>query len=573
MKDEAGFQLIMREGVPPDQVTGRRPPPPPVAEDARENNLHIFRNAEVRLRDGVRIFVDIYRPAGTARVQDLPVILGWSPYGKHNTRDQLPWPEADVGRGWISQYTAFEAPDPAFWCEHGFAVVYADPRGCWYSQGEQRHGGQGEAEDCFDLIHWLEQQPWCNGRVGMSGVSYLTAIQWQVAALRPAPLAAINPWEGFSDWYREFALHGGIPETSFVPRGCANLQWSTTRTEDTPANIAAHPLHDAYWRSKEVALEQITAPAWVVASWADQGLHTRGTLEGYRRIGSRQKWLEVHGRKKWHYYYRPDNLERQFQFFAHFLRHSSRIVPAWPRVRIEVRERANEGAIRSETAWPIADTQYQRLYLEAGTGYAGTLRAAPATGESTCRYDPLSVEGCAQFDYRFDADTETTGTMVLHAWVQALGADDMDLFVAIHKLDATGHFVPFIFYSMCEDGPVALGWLRVSHRALDAAQSRQDLPVHPHDREQPLAAGDIVPVDIEIWPSSTMFHAGETLRLVIKGRDTVQPSVPNAPFARHEHTRNRGLHVIHAGGRYDSYLQIPVIPPRPDRTPAQEPTA
>jgi predicted acyl esterase len=135
----------------------------------------------------------------------------------------------------------------------------------------------------------------------------------------------------------------------------------------------------------------------------------------------------------------------------------------------------------------------------------------------------------------------------------------MDLFVAIHKLDAEGRYVPFIFYSMCEDGPVALGWLRASHRALDKARSRPERPMHPHDCEERLAAGDIVPVDIEIWPSSTHFKAGETLRLVIMGRDTVRPSVPNAPFALHEHTRNRGVHVIHAGGRYDSYLQIPVL--------------
>jgi hypothetical protein len=115
---------------------------------------------------------------------------------------------------------------------------------------------------------------------------------------------------------------------------------------------------------------------------------------------------------------------------------------------------------------------------------------------------------------------------------------------------------------MSEDGPVALGWLRASHRALDVARSRPDMPVHPHDHEQLLATGEVVPVDIEIWPSSTRFEAGETLRLVVMGRDTVKPSVPNAPFALHEKTRNRGTHVIHAGGRFDSYLQIPVIPRR-----------
>jgi predicted acyl esterase len=559
MDPGARFDLIMRAGVPPGQVVGRTPPPQPQPHETRGDGLRILRNAEVRLRDGVRIFVDIYRPSGSSRGQNIPAILGWSPYGKHNTRDHLLWPEADVEKGWISQHTAFEAPDPVFWCERGFAVVYADPRGCWYSEGEQRHGGQGEAEDCFDLIEWLASQSWCNGRIGMSGVSYLTSIQWQVAALRPKALAAINPWEGFSDWYREFALHGGIPETSFVPRGCANLQWSTTRTEDTPANIAAHPLHDAYWRSKEIALEQITAPAWVVASWADQGLHTRGTLEGYRRIGSRQKWLKVHGRKKWRYYYQPDSLSRQHDFFSHFLRRPGKIIPAWPRVRIEVRERANIGVMRDETVWPLADTRHQRLHLDAGDPEAGLLSAIPVAEQSTSTYDPRSADGRAVFDLRFETTTEVTGGMVLHAWVEAIGADDMDLFVAIHKLDAEGRYVPFVFYSMAEDGPVALGWLRTSHRALDNTRTRPDQPVHVHEQEERLAPGEIVPVDIEIWPSSTRFNAGETLRLVVMGRDTVRPSVPNAPFALHEHTRNRGVHVIHAGGRYDSYLQIPVV--------------
>ena len=148
--------------------------------------------------------------------------------------------------------------------------------------------------------------------------------------------------------------------------------------------------------------------------------------------------------------------------------------------------------------------------------------------------------------------------MVLHAWVEAIGADDMDLFVAIHKLDAEGRFVPFIFYSMCEDGPVALGWLRASHRALDAARSRPDMPVHPHDREERLAPGEIVPVDIEIWPSSTRFDAGETLRLVVMGRDTVKPSRPNAPVrparahpqSRHAcHPCRRSLRLVPADTR------------------------
>jgi len=561
MEHAAEVRLIMRPGVSPDTAPDRRPPLPEPSE-THEDGLRISRNVAVRLRDGVRIYVDLYRPASGGD-RDLPTLLGWSPYGKHRTAARLPWPEADVQPGWISRHTAFEAPDPAFWCARGFAVVYPDPRGAWYSEGELRHGGLGESQDCADLIEWLATQPWSNGRVGMSGVSYLTAIQWQVAALRPAALAAINPWEGFTDWYREFAYHGGIPETSFLPRGSANLQWSTTRTEDTPANAAAHPLHDAYWRSKEIELERIVAPAWVVASWSDQGLHTRGTLEGFRRIASPQKWLEVHGRKKWHYYYRPDNLVRQREYFAHFLQRTSTVVPAWPPVRVEVRERANVGSMHEARAWPLPEAQYTRLHLDAGgSPAAGRLVAAAPSHSATLRYPVADPEGRVTFDYRFTVATEVTGHVRLHAWVEAIGADDMDLFVALHKLDAQGRFVPFVFYAMAEDGPVALGWQRVSHRALDAERSRPEMPVHPHDREERLAPGEIVPVDVEIWPSSTRFAAGETLRLVIAGRDTVKPSVPRAPFALHERTRNAGTHVIHTGGRFDGWLQIPVIPDR-----------
>ena len=343
----------MRPGVSPQLAPGRKRALPPTHSVVHERGLRIERNLQVPMRDGVHIYIDIYRPESPQGAR-VPVLLGWSPYGKHNTADHLPWPQAGVAPGWISQYTAFEAPDPLYWCRHGYAVVYPDPRGSWYSQGELRHGGMGEAEDCFDLIEWLGIQPWTNGRVGMTGVSYLAAIQWQVAPLRPAAPGAINPWEGFSDWYREFAYHGGIPETGFVPRGSANLQWSTTRTEDTAANVQAHPLYDEYWASKESDLAAIVIPAYVVASWSDHGLHTRGTLEAYRKLASPQKWLQVHGRKKWQQYYQPQNLAKQLQFFDHFLKGEPSTLQNWPRVLLEVRERANAGmcARNANGPWP-----------------------------------------------------------------------------------------------------------------------------------------------------------------------------------------------------------------------------
>jgi predicted acyl esterase len=555
-RSDSSVELILRDGVHPSKVVGKKVPPPPDYVELHENGLRIQRNVAVAMRDGVRIYVDIYRSDDTRGERNLPAILGWSPYGKHNLSNRLAWPEAGVAEGWMSAYTAFEAPDPMYWCARGYAVVYPDPRGSWYSEGDLRHGGVKEGEDCFDLIEWLAQQPWSNGKVGMSGVSYLAAIQWQVAPLRPPHLAAINPWEGFSDWYREFAMHGGIPESSFVPRGCANLQWSTTRTEDTPANVAAHPLYDSYWASKESDLEAVEVPAYVVASWSDHGLHTRGTLEGFKRISSREKWLEIHGRKKWHYYYEPSRVEKQRQFFDHFLHRADVIVPAWPKVLLEVRERANVGQFRAEHEWPLARTSYRKLYLDAA---AGELRDVPVAAVGSAKYDPKSKEGQATFEYVFARDTELTGHMKLRLWVEAQGSDDMDLFVALQKFDAAGAYVPFVFYAMHENGPVALGWLRASHREVDENRSTPAQPFHRHIREHKLRQGERVPVDIEIWPSSTLFRAGDRLRVVIKGQDVYQDCPPNMPFARHENTRNAGMHIIHAGGEYDSHLLVPVI--------------
>jgi uncharacterized protein len=552
---DAGFSLIMRDGVDPSTAPNKPPLPPRDHVVWDEEGLTIERNAEVAMRDGVKILADIYRPQGG---QDLGVLLGWSPYGKHGLSATL-WPESGVQPGWKSRFTAFEAPDPAFWCPLGYAVVFPDPRGAWLSEGELRHNGVGEGEDCCDLIEWLAGQSWANGRVGMTGVSYLAAIQYLAASLRPKSLVAINPWEGFSDWYREFAYHGGIRETGFVPRGSSNLRFSTTRTEDTDANVRAHPLWDAYWASKEPELEAIEVPAYVVASWSDQGMHTRGTIEAWRRMSSKEKWLEIHGQKKWAHYYQPSSRERQREFFDHYLKDRPTSLAAWPKVRIEVRESAYVAAERDEAEWPLARTDYRPLWLEAN---GGTMGVAPVAAEAAVRYDPLDPEASAIFDHRFEADTELTGYAKLRLWVEAEGADDMDLFVALQKLDANGKRVGFIFYAFYDNGPVALGWLRASHRALDESRSTPWQPVHLHTREEPLKPGERVPVDMEIWPSSTLFRAGESLRVLVKGSDIYADALPNLPFARHEELRNAGTHVIHTGGRYDSHLLVPVIPPK-----------
>ena len=560
----SGFGYKFRPPLAPPETRGGTAP---VYRRTVERGMIVERNLAVKMRDAVEIYIDVYRPIDE---KPAPPIICWGPYGKHgHTRYAENFPNCGVKQETLSSYTAFEALDAGHWVPHGYAVINPDPRGMWYSQGDATYLSPEEAEDFYDLIEWVGTQPWSNGKVGLSGVSYLTSSQWRVAALNPPHLAAFNPWEGWSDTYREVVRHGGIPETWFWPYLAGRWGHSTTRVEDLAAETREHPFFDAFWASKAAEFSAIKAPAYVVASWTDQGMHTRGTLEGFKKIASPQKWLEVHGRKKWAYYYDPESVQRQQEFFDYFLKGIPTSVPQWPKVRLEVREKFYVGAMKTENEWPIARTQYTKLYLDAGTGL---LDRRPVSEEGSCRYfaadaivEPAQRPGQeqlslrAQFDFTFGQPTELIGHMKLRVWAAAEDADDMDIFVAIQKLDVAGNLVPFAFWAHFDDGPVALGWLRASHRELDQAKSTKYQPILSHRSEQKLEPGAIVPLEIEIWPSGTRFEAGEKLRLVVQGTDIYTYPKP-VMSDRHEDSVNRGHHVLYTGGRYDSHLLIPDVP-------------
>jgi predicted acyl esterase len=503
----------------------------------------------VPMRDGIKIYINLYRPETEGKY---PIIIGWGPYGKQGRSGIY----AKLGNTGLhdedfNQYTAFEAADPVYWSRNGYIIINADPRGSWKSEGDLTFMSPQEAEDCYDLIEWAGTQSWSNGKVGMTGVSYLAWTQWKVAAL--------NPWEGVSDFYRELAFHGGIPETRFGTTWMTAVCFSTTRVEDYLEMGKRYPLFDDYWASKNADLSKITEPALVVASWTDHGMHNRGTLEGFKKIASKDKWLIVHGRKKWWHFYKEENVEKQRQFFNRFLKGIDNHVKDWPKVTLEIREKYYVGNSRTENEWPLTRTQYTKLFLNAGDG---KISEAPFKKESQVRYNVNNIHDKTQnarFEFEFDDKTEVTGYMELKLWVAANSSDDMDLFVAIEKIDRAGYLVPFPFFGNHDDGPVALGWLRVSHRELDEEKSTPYQPVHTHQGEIKLEQGEIVPAKIEIWPSSTLFERGEKLRVVVQGSDIYW--YPNErPTNGHTATVNKGEHVIYTGGKYDSHLLVPVIP-------------
>jgi putative CocE/NonD family hydrolase len=324
--------------------------------------------------------------------------------------------------------------------------------------------------------------------------------------------------------------------------------------EDFPRDRDRHPLDDAYWAAKRPALERIEAPALVCASWSDHGLHTRGSLEGFERIGSAQKWLYTHGGRKWHTFYSPEARDLQRRFFDHFLKGEPNGWEGTPRVRLAVRRSRDVWDVRPEPNWPLAGVTYVPLYLDAATG---TLRAEPPVEEGVARYDPNARGGSrdrASFVHRFEHDAELTGGMTLRLWVSTSAGDDMDLFVLLRKLDAMGNEVYFYGYNGFDRDGVAKGWLRVSHRALDRERSRPGRPWHTHAQRQPVKPGDVVPVEIEVLASSTYFEAGASLRLDVLGHDAAR-----YPAFKHGRSVNRGEHAIYAGGHYPSALLTPFV--------------
>ena len=548
----SGFELRFWGGVPPEQ--GGYPGFNPRTETKAERVCGY--DVAVPMRDGKRLFADVFRPPEEGKY---PAIIAYSPYGKHN-RIYGMFHRCGVSDADLSEDCAYEGPDPGYWCPRGYVVINVDTRGTWHSEGDLTYMTEQEAQDGYDVIEWAAAQEWCNGKVGMAGVSYLAWSQWRIASLQPPHLAAINPWEGVSDFYRELSYHGGIPETYFNPQLKGFLSFTTTKAEDMVGVAAEHPFFDDYWRSKNADLSQITVPAFVVASWSDQGLHTRGTLEGFRRISSADKWLLVHGRKKWQYFHEQADMQREF--FNKFLKGIKSEVDYWPKVQLEIRERYYRGNYRGENEWPLARTQYTPLFLDPKEK---TMVPSPVGEPGDVRYRVNDIKDKtqnAQFTATFDQATELTGYMKLKLWVEAAGSDDLDLFVALEKINRSGEVVRFPFFSSHEGGPVALGWLRVSHRELDESRSTPYQPVHPHTGEVKLGEGEIVPVEIEILPSSTRFEPGEKLRLIVQGSDIYYYQYPEGwwPGNAHEQTVNRGDHVIHAGGKYDSHLLVPVIP-------------
>ncbi|MEV8143726.1 CocE/NonD family hydrolase [Specibacter sp. NPDC078709] len=320
------------------------------------------------------------------------------------------------------------------------------------------------------------------------------------------------------------------------------------------------------WENKIPDFDRITVPAYVVASYSNT-LHTAGTFRAWRRMASEQKWLRIHNSQEWPDYYDPANVEDLRRFFDHFLKGADNGWEQTPPVRYSLLDLAggDQVAVAAE-AFPPSNVASTKYFLD---GRTRALIPTRPEQDATATYVVEANTDLVSFITRFDQETVMVGYPKAHLWVEARGADDMDLFVLVQKLDKFG--TPLqqftapnqnaMIHDVTERGGSILrykgsdGRLRVSLRNLEEELSTPDIPAHSFDRVEKLAPEQIVDVEIDLLPMGLVFHPGEQLRFVISSRSLLGPMMPGA---QEYVPANSGTHVIHTGGDHASYLQLPI---------------
>ena len=570
------------------------------------DGMRIDWDVPIEMDDGLVLRADVFRPVATGRY---PVILSYGPYGKglafqdgYKTAWELMITRyPDTAANSTNKYQNWEVVDPEKWVPDGYVCVRVDSRGAGRSPGLIDPLCPRETDDLYHCIEWAAAQPWSSGKIGMNGISYYAINQWTVAARRPPHLAAACVWEGASDNYREMVRHGGIlttfptnwfdmqvktvqhgygtrgpksrvtGELACGPQTLSDAELAANRC-DYIADTRRHALDDEYFRGRSAMLADISVPLLSAGNWGGQGLHLRGNVEGYVGAASKQKWLEMHGGEHWTAFYTDYGVSLQKRFFGHFLKGEDTGWQNEPPLRLQIRHPGEKFVERHESEWPLARTQWTQFYLDPVNR---SLATAPVARDDTIEFEAMG-EGVTFMTPALDHEIEITGPCAAKLFVSS-STSDADLFLVVRVFEPSGKEVTFQG-ALDPHTPVAQGWLRASHRKLDPNRSTPYRPYHSHDERWPLEPGQVVELDIEIWPTSIVVPKGYRVGLSVLGRDyehegpaatlsnMKNPMKGCGPFV-HDDPHDRpptifaGRTTLHFGAARHAHLLLPLIPP------------
>ena len=529
----------------------------------------------IPMSDGVHVCAQVFRPDGPGR---FPALLGVHAYdaAMQHTPSR---PQAVQGRN-----AQAEAGDPQFYVRRGYAHVILNARGTGKSEGEYAHYSPREVQDVVEVIAWLAAQDWCDGNVGMFGVSYFAVCAKQVAAQNPPALKAVFAPYGYTDFYRDKFYHGGILAQSFLTNWSKHLAgvrvrgWSKAALGEAeyerrlaglradrdimavPELAAAvlapergsHPLivdvllnpeDGPYWHERAPRLEDIRVPILIGSSWDMYFLHLPGEFRAWEKITAPKKMIVGP----------PVYLDRpvyQYAFeslrwFDHWLKGNDTGYMAEPDVRLFVT--GGDGLWKAATEWPLPETVWHPFYLHSG-GLLSEHEHWPHEGGSSFEDNVYNARGGLSFaSPPLVERTEVIGplTATIHA---STNQPELLLFLSLWDIDPEGG-----------QRLLSRGWLKGSMRRTNPEASRPWLWQYDFTAPEPVDTTRPQRYDINIVPTANVFQKGHRIGLRISSSDQ-DPAVTVFDMLGQGHLLQQAPSwvTIHHDAEHPSVLNVPV---------------
>ncbi|MBB6120240.1 CocE/NonD family hydrolase [Nocardiopsis algeriensis] len=567
--------------------------------NAGGETITIRKDLRAPMRDGITLAVDVYHGAED---KPRPALVALSPYGKELQAQSLVLPpQRRPSPLWDG---CLEAGDIARIVKEDYTHVIADLRGSGASEGTMvgnyNAGGSPLGQDVYDLVEWVAEQPWCDGNVGMVGVSYFASMQVLGAAERPPHLKAIFCSGGHYDFY-ETSYHGGI--LWFMPRAAREGRGgdsgiavgdirSRMQEELSPEELAervearladpdvarwpnlAHVL--TYPKNRELWYDillneldgeyyeegnpithapKIDIPVYVQINWG----------RGWTVDGSIELFKALKGPKKLDLLPYPPMQERpfhevhddMFRWYDHWLKGIDTGVMDEPAVSVFV-----EGTREEVTSdrWPLDDVEYRPLYLRPRRKLSvkpeplGTEYAAPDGFYQAPLTVTDKVEVLSWSTEPFHETTEMIGTGAAHLFVE-IDTEDTNLILRL--------------WDTAPDGSrqlVTTGYLKASHRELDE-RTTEGNPYHPHTRAVPVEPGKVEEYVVRLYPFANAFRPGHRLEVELSCNEPLVDAHNSLlpPEAMHLPSGRATSHKVYRDADHASRLVLPFTTRRAER--------
>ncbi|TPG31713.1 CocE/NonD family hydrolase [Mycolicibacterium hodleri] len=550
---------------------------------APEHRILHSTNVEIEMRDGIELLADVHRPDADGR---FPALIAASPY---------PRQIQDLGApmGFI------EAGVTDFWVPRGYGHVIANVRGTCGSGGTFGFFDAQERRDMFDLVEWAATQPWCDGNVGMIGISYFAMTQLEAAVERPPHLRAIFPVAATADLY-EAATHHGLVSSSFITPFLAMAGMTSDRSDgfwrSLPVELARkvlhapplhrrfgtmngeaavtmlrqllkvphdphpwddlwldvmvkHPVRDDWWDDRNLTplLDRIDVPVYLGCDWENVPLHLPSTFLAWKALADnpnvRMAMLGRYG-LTWPW----ESLHTEaLAWFDHWLKGQETGIMDGPPIRYVL-----PGADDWQTAdqWPPQASSLSEWALRAdGTlagdeGVAGA-RELLALGGGLGRVKPSPIDPPAML---------TWTTAPLTTPIDVVGNAELRLVASATAVDTA--WIATLEH-VAADGTasdVTAGWLRASLREVDEETSRPGTPVLPCRTAVAVPIGEDVEYRIPLVANARRFSVGDRIRLTVASDDQ-SPETPAIMNFRHASVGTSSLNTIRSSSR----LLLPIL--------------